>query len=151
IRKGGDTGPAIVAGRSAESLLVERITGSNGVRRMPPQSEGEPLTDRQIARIRAWIDQGALAPVDEKPELDPRDHWAFRPPVRPQAPRVQNASWVRNPIDAFLAAEHEKRGLRPQPTADKRMLLRRVYLDLIGLPPTREELAAFLADTSPGA
>src|SRR5262249_46391659 len=86
-----------------------------------------------------------------KPEADPKDHWAFRVPVRPPLPATRNADWVRNPVDAFLAAEHDKRGLKPQPPADKRLLLRRVYLDLIGLPPTLAEQEASLADTSPGA
>jgi hypothetical protein len=151
IRKGGDAGPAVEPGKSGDSLLVERITGSNGVRRMPPDSEGEPLKEAEIARIRAWIDQGAAGPTDEKPEADPREHWAFRAPVRPPLPAVKNAAWVSNPIDAFIAAEQEKHGLTPQPPADRRLLLRRVYLDLIGLPPTRQELAAFVADSSPDA
>src|SRR3954453_6762719 len=78
-------------------------------------------------------------------------HWAFQPPTRPEIPTVKNSPWVRNPIDAFVAAEHERRGLVPRPEAPKQVLLRRVYLDLVGLPPTREELHAFLADTSPDA
>jgi mono/diheme cytochrome c family protein len=149
IKKGGDTGPAIVPGRSAESRLVDHITGTGGARRMPPKSEGEGLDERQIAAIKLWIDQGAIGPADEKPEPDPRAHWAFKAPVRPVLPKVKDAAWAKNPIDAFLAAEHEKRGLVPQRLADKSVLLRRVYLDLIGLPPTRDELAAFLKDESP--
>ncbi|MDB5303393.1 MAG: multidrug resistance efflux pump, partial [Phycisphaerales bacterium] len=82
------------------------------------------------------------------PAADAHRHWAFVPPVRPTPPVVKNAAWVRNPIDAFLAAEHGKRGLTPRPEADKATLLRRVYLDLIGIPPTRQELHAFLADES---
>src|SRR5205085_1272021 len=83
---------------------------------------------------------------------DPKDHWAFRPPVRPRVPAIRNPqSTIRNPIDAFLAAEREKHGLTPQPPADRRLLLRRVYLDLIGLPPGRDELSAFVADASPDA
>src|SRR5947207_3185631 len=78
-------------------------------------------------------------------------HWAFVPPARPALPEVKNAGWVRNPIDAFIATEHERRGLTPRPEAPRHVLLRRVYLDLVGLPPTREELHAFLADTSPDA
>src|SRR4051812_21364879 len=78
-------------------------------------------------------------------------HWAFQPPTRPEIPTVKNSPRVRNPIDAFVAAEHERRGLVPRPEAPKQVLLRRVYLDLVGLPPTREELHAFLADTSPDA
>ena len=78
-------------------------------------------------------------------------HWSFVPPTRPVMPAVKNARWVRNPIDAFIASEQEKRGLIPRPPADKATLLRRVYLDLIGLAPTRDELHAFLADSSPDA
>ncbi|MDB5174426.1 MAG: hypothetical protein JWN51_3199, partial [Phycisphaerales bacterium] len=82
------------------------------------------------------------------PAADTHRHWAFVPPVRPTPPVVKNAAWVRNPIDAFLAAEHERRELTPRPEADKATLLRRVYLNLIGIPPTRQELHAFLADES---
>src|SRR3954469_12843052 len=78
-------------------------------------------------------------------------HWAFAPPVRPPVPEVKNTGWVRNPVDAFVAAEHERRGLTPRPEAPRHVLLRRLYLDLVGLPPTRQELHAFLADTSPDA
>src|SRR5438874_2168709 len=85
------------------------------------------------------------------PPPDPRDHWSFRPPVRPPLPRVVDAGWVRNPVDAFIAQGHEQHGLRPRPPAAKELLLRRVSLDLTGLPPTREELHAFLADPSADA
>src|SRR5262249_42702189 len=101
--------------------------------------------------IRAWIEQGAVGPPDERAEADPKDHWAFKAPVRPAVPQVKNAAWARNPIDAFLAAEHDRRGLTPQRPAERALLLRRVSLDLTGLPPTREEQGAFLADTSPDA
>jgi hypothetical protein len=150
LRTGGNHGPAIDPGNSAESLLVERVTGAVAPR-MPPASAGEVLKARDVALIRAWIDAGAPAPADEKPEADPREHWAFRAPVRPAVPEVKNRAWVRNPIDAFIAAEHARHGLTPQPPAEKRLLLRRVYLDLIGLPPSAAELAAFMADNSADA
>ncbi len=150
LREGGNNGPAVVPGRSAESPLIAHVTAARGSLRMPPASEGEGLEEKQIAILRAWIEQGATGPADEKPEADPRDHWAFRAPVRPPLPAVQDARRI-NPVDAFLAAEREKRGLVPQPRADRRALLRRVYLDLVGLPPTREEQAAFLADESADA
>ena len=150
MKKGGDAGPAIVPGQSGASLLVERITATRAGR-MPPRSEGEPLKARDIALIRRWIDQGAVAPADEKPESDPRDHWAFKRPVRSPLPRVKDAAWAKNPIDAFIAAAREQRGLIPQRAADRSVLLRRVYLDLVGLPPTRSEQTAFLADSSPDA
>ncbi len=144
--KGGESGAAIKPGDVSASLLLKRISAAEESERMPP--EGEPLKPAEIAAIRAWIAQGAKAPADEQPERDPRDHWAFKTPVRPAVPVVANTEWVRNPIDAFIAAEHQKRGLTPQPLADKRVWLRRVSLDLVGLPPTREELEAFLKDNS---
>jgi hypothetical protein len=118
---------------------------------MPPPGLGETLSDKEVALLRLWIDQGAAAQADEKPEPDPKEHWAFRPPSRSPLPPVRDAAYVRNPIDTFIAAEWEKHGLTPQPPADRRLLLRRVYLDLVGLPPTREELAAFAADPAPDA
>jgi hypothetical protein len=151
IRRGGKGGPAVIAGKSADSPLIDRITGRSGTSRMPPESEGESLREQEIARIKAWIDQGAVAPVGEQPEADPKDHWAFRAPERPSVPPVRNFTWVLNPIDAFMAAAQAEHGLTPQPAADKRLLLRRVFLDLVGLPPTREELAAFVADAAPDA
>ena len=146
MRAGGDGGPAVVAGKSSERLLIEAVTGGDDWR-MPPAGEGESLSAEEIARLKAWIDAGAQAPDETEPD-DPRTHWAFQTPVRPEVPEVKDAAWVRNPIDAFLAAEHETRGLRPRPDADKGTLLRRVYFDLIGLSPPPEERLAFLADPS---
>ena len=150
LRHGGSRGPAIVPGKSSESLLITAVTGSDGWR-MPPESEGEPLSDSQIALLRSWIDEGAVAPSDERPEEDPREHWAFRRPERAAPPVVANPEWSANPVDAFIHEQLEQRGLHPSPSADRSLLLRRVYLDLIGLPPDRHELRAFLADSSPGA
>jgi hypothetical protein len=149
LRKGGRHGAAVVPGNAAGSLLVRRVTDADESSRMPPQ--GKPLTAQQVALLKTWIDQGAPAPAGEKPEEDPRQHWAFRNPVRPPLPTVPDPAWVRNPLDAFLAAEQAKHGLAPAAPADRATLLRRVTLDLTGLPPTREELHAFLADRSPDA
>ena len=102
--------------------------------------EGEPLTAVQIAAIREWIDQGANSPADEKADKDPREHWSFRPIVRPKVPKTANTGWVRNPIDAFIAADHERHGLAPQIEATRSELVRRLYLDLIGLPPTLAQI-----------
>lgn len=146
--KGGSGGAAIVPGKSDQSLLIDAVTGAEGVKKMPP--EGEPLTAEQIAALRAWIDQGAKAPVEKIPE-DPARHWSYQSPARPMAPVPRDPTWVRNPIDAFVAAEHERRGLKPSPTAAKPVLLRRAYLDLIGLPPTRSQMQAFLTDESADA
>jgi len=146
MRQGGDAGPALVPANAAGSLLLLRITARDEAERMPP--EGEPLKPAEIEAISAWITAGALAPADEIPERDPRDHWSFRRPVRPDLPTVADSRWSRNPIDAFIAEKHATHGLSPQPVADKRTWLRRVTLDLIGLPPTLAEQDAFLADNS---
>jgi mono/diheme cytochrome c family protein len=158
VREGGNSGPAVVPGKASDSLLIAHVTASGGKRRMPPADLGEALSEKQVALLRSWIDQGADGPADEKPEPDPKAHWAFRAPVRPAVPAFSRdpkgsaqQGRVRNPIDAFLAAEREKHGLTPQPPADRATLLRRVTLDLIGLPPTPEQLSAFLADPSPDA
>jgi len=111
------------------------------------------LTPDQIALLKAWIDQGAEAPASEQPDdgNGPSTHWAFLPPVRPSLPEVKDKHWVRNEIDRFILARLEKEGLRPSPEADRVTLIRRVSLDLLGLPPTLQEVDAFLADTRPDA
>lgn len=159
--KGGDSGAAIKPGDADASLLLKRITAADESERMPP--EGAPLKPEQIAALRNWIVLKAEAPADEPPERDPRDHWAFKTPVRPAVPDLKSELSnrksqisdfqfeIRNPIDAFVAREYLARGLVPQPEADRRVWLRRVTLDLIGLPPTLEELDAFVADQSPEA
>ena len=146
---GGDTGPAVVRGDSAASLILARVADPDPTTRMPPEGEGEPLSEVQVAALSAWIAAGCPAPADEKPEADPRDHWAFRPRVRPETPVVADTAWVNNPIDAFLAAAHERAGVAPQPEAPRHVLVRRLFIDLIGLPPQPEQLAAALADSSP--
>jgi hypothetical protein len=148
LRRGGSAGPVIEPGHAADSLLIEAITGADGVAKMPP--EGDSLTAEQIELLRKWIDAGAVAP-DELPPPDPATHWAFQLPTRPAVPAVTNLAWSRNPVDAFIAGEHAKRGLRSSPPVAKHLLLRRVSLDLIGLPPTRTELHDFLNDNSSDA
>jgi hypothetical protein len=152
--KGGLSGPAIVPGDSKRSSLVRRISGEGAEARMP--MGGAPLTPAQILLIRRWIDQGAKwSEDDHSPTRDPQSaiqrHWAYIKPARPELPPVKNPSWVRNPIDAFILARLEKEGLKPSPEADKATLLRRVYLDVIGLPPGVKEVDEFLADDSPNA
>ncbi|MBA3484163.1 MAG: DUF1549 domain-containing protein, partial [Pirellulales bacterium] len=142
-KKGGDSGPAITPGDAESSRLIQRVAALDAAERMPP--EGKPLTPEQIAALRAWIVQEAPAPADEAPEQHPRDHWAFRPIVRPPTPMVANAAWVRNPIDAFIAQKHEELELTAPVPAPPELLLRRAYFDLIGLPPTDAELAQVLA------
>jgi hypothetical protein len=146
--RGGDVGPAVVPGKSAESLLYKAIAGiGDDVVRMP--KERDPLSAADIATLRTWIDQGAIWPTsDTVAKKDPRDHWAFKAPQRPAIPAVKNAAWARGDLDRFVLARLEKESLAPSAEADKTTLLRRLSLDLIGLPPTIAELDAFLADTS---
>ncbi len=158
--KGGDSGPTIVVGNSAKSVLIEAVLGENGRTKMP--LEGEPLKPEQIEILRRWIDAGAKAPADE-PVADPRDHWAFKKPVKSQIPNLKSQisnssapienqkSKNENPIDLFIAAEQQSRGLTPLSEADRATLLRRVFIDLIGLPPTSDELHEFLNDYEPDA
>ena len=146
---GGESGPAVVRGAPDASLLVARTSDPAPVSRMPPEGEGAPLSAGQIALLRAWIAAGCPTPPDEKPEADPRSHWAFQPRVRPEVPIVTNTAWVRNPIDAFLAAAHEQAGVSPRPEAARHVLVRRLFIDLVGLPPEPEDLAALEADRSP--
>ena len=150
LRTGGDSGPSLVAGNSAESLLVQSILGTHDdISRMPYKKPA--LTDPQIATIRTWIDEGAVAPANEEPEKN--IHWAFVAPVRVDPPKTKAApaDWARNPVDAFILAQLAKEKITPSPEADRVTLLRRVSLDLIGLPPSPAEVAAFLADRSPDA
>jgi mono/diheme cytochrome c family protein/uncharacterized membrane protein YkoI len=129
----------VVPGEPEKSELVARITAEDEFTRMPP--EGKPLTAHEIDLLKRWIAQGAKF---EK-------HWAFVPPQMPVVPKVKNNAWVRNPIDAFVLSRLEARGLAPAPPAEKRSLLRRLYYDLTGLPPTPAEVAAFVADEAPDA
>ncbi len=149
IRKGGRHGSALSPGDAENSLLIQRITEEREAMRMPPQ--GKPFSEKEIALLKAWINEGAPAPAKEKPEEDPRLHWAFRNPVRPSLPAAPERSSNSNPVDAFVAAERTRQGVKASSPADRATLLRRVYLDLIGLPPSREQLHGFLADDSPDA
>jgi hypothetical protein len=131
----------IVPGNSAQSRLYQKISSKDPANRMPPVFSNRKLTDAQIDLIKRWIDQGAKWET----------HWAWRAPKRPEVPEVQAKSWPHNPIDNFVLARLEREGLKPSPEADKATLLRRVTLDLTGLPPTLAELDSFLADKSPDA
>lgn len=150
---GGDSGPIVEAGNSAESLLIEVTARVDPDYAMPPEGEGEPLTAAEVGVLRAWIDQGADWPVDAaaEPTGIKSDHWAFHPPKPPAPPAVENEGWIRNPIDRFVLARLEKEGIAPSPEADRRTLIRRLSLDLIGLPPSLDEVDAFLADDRPDA
>jgi len=149
--RGGNSGPVILPGNSAGSPLVRRISGSQGVPQMPPA--GPRLTADEVRLIRAWIDQGAVWPAEApiaKPTSRPLP-WSFQPVGDPSVPAVRNRSWVRNEIDSFILARLEKESIEPSAEASKATLLRRLSLDLIGLPPAREEVAEFLADNRPDA
>jgi len=144
-------GPVIVAGNAAESLLFHRITASDLETRMPyrrglgtsvvPGRDDDALTDAEVETLRLWIDQGA----------EWESHWAFIPPERPALPPVADSEWPRNPIDSFVRARLEQEGRTPSPEADLLTLIRRVTLDLTGLPPTQAEIAAVFSDDSPDA
>lgn len=134
-------GSAIVPGKPGESLLIKRIYSENSGFRMPPAYAHKTLTQEQKDTLRRWIEQGATW----------KQHWAFIPPVKSALPLVKNASWPRNDIDRFVLAKIESSGLQPAAEADPRTLIRRVTLDLTGLPPSPEEVQAFLKDKSPGA
>jgi hypothetical protein len=147
--RGGESGkPAIVPGTSSQSELIRRITTAEGDEAMPPGKE--KLTATQVKLLRDWVDAGANWP-DALANEASNGHWAFRAPERPPEPTVKNVSRVRNPIDRFILARLEKEGLRPSPEADRITLLRRLSLDLVGLPPTIAEVDAFVADGSPDA
>ncbi|MGH9630593.1 MAG: PSD1 and planctomycete cytochrome C domain-containing protein [Bryobacteraceae bacterium] len=148
--KGGYSGPVIIPGKSAESKLIHRVASTKTGFAMPPA--GEKLSKEEVGMLRAWIDAGAKWPASEAKAPNPKStHWSYQPIERPEPPKVKNSEWVRNPIDAFVLARLEKEGIEPAPEASKNTLARRVYLDLIGLPPEPKELEAFLADDSPGA
>ncbi len=149
---GGDSGPAVVAGKHAESLLLARVSDPDPATRMPPEGEGEPLTVEEIAAISRWIDAGCPAPPDEQPEADPREHWSFLPRTRPAIPAdisSDDDATSTHPIDAFLAVELAAAGIEAQPQAPRHVLVRRLYLDLVGTPPSPDELTAVMANPSP--
>jgi len=144
---GGASGPAALAGFPDASALIARVTDPDPTRRMPPEGEGEPLTAVEVTALRSWIAAGCPAPPDERPEPDPRDHWAFRPVVRPAVPGAADG----HPIDRFLEAARAKAGITAVAAeAPPGILVRRLYLDLIGIPPSPEDLAAIVADRAAG-
>ncbi|MEO2029354.1 MAG: DUF1553 domain-containing protein [Fuerstiella sp.] len=147
---GGESGAVVIAGRSSDSLLIDVLTGDAGFR-MPPANEGSPMTDKEIDLIRAWIADGAHGPVDEQPQMDPASWWSYQELTRPELPDVTETDWCRNDIDYFVAAARETNELPHVVETSKAAWLRRVSLDLIGLPPTRQELHRFLATDSPAA
>ncbi|MGH9594256.1 MAG: DUF1549 domain-containing protein, partial [Bryobacteraceae bacterium] len=150
ILKGSDSGPIISPGHADSSRLIRRLTAQE--RPQMPYG-GPPLSSDEISAIHQWIDSGAPGPDSTAPVATGKRimHWAYEKPVRPEPPAVKDSAWVRNPIDSFILAKLEHEGLKPSPEADKATLLRRVYLDLIGLPPSPADVDAFLADQSADA
>jgi hypothetical protein len=173
--KGGESGPSLVPGKPSESLIVQAVLHTKEGLEMPPK---EKLTPAEIAVLERWIRDGAPWPENAVSEAvvsstpgerignawsDPRnpivkifggqrlDLWSFKPVQRPEPPSVRGTNWVRNPIDQFVLARLERENLQPAPEADRRILARRLYFDLTGLPPSPEEMDAFLADTAPDA
>ena len=157
LLKGGDTGPAIVPGDLDRSLLIKAIRYTNDDLQMPPK--GKKLAPEQVAALETWVKMGAPDPRTNTTPAAPhamslekaRKHWAYQPVQSPPVPVVKNRRWVQSPIDAFVLQKAEEKGLVPSPRADKRTLIRRATYDLIGLPPSPEEVSAFLADKSPRA
>jgi len=144
--KGGENGAALVPGQAAASLLLKRVTAEEETR-MPP--EGMGLSQAELATLTAWISGGAVAPEDEEP-ADPRNHWSYQRVRRPAVPAAEG-EWSHNPIDAFIARGHVRGGVAAAKQASPEVLLRRASLDLIGLPPSVEQLQSLQADPSPAA
>ena len=147
VLTGGNRGPAAQPGAPGESRLLQAVE-QTGDLKMP---QGGRLKDEQIAILRQWIEQKLPWPDEGAKKRPGWDHWSFQRPKRPAVPAVKDAAWVRNPIDPFVLARLERQGVKPSPEADRNTLLRRLSLDLTGLPPTPQETEAFLTDTSPNA
>jgi len=150
---GGNSGIVIKPGDSADSRLIHLVAGLNEKLRMP--LNGEPLTAEQIGSLRGWIDQGvawpertisAASPSEAKSPRPKSKHWAFAAPQRPKLPKVKHSAWIRNSIDRFVLARLEKDNITPSGEADRETLIRRLSLDLVGLPPAPDQVDEFLAD-----
>ena len=148
MKTGGDSGAVVLAAKPDESLLLERILATDETERMPP--EGQPLSAKEIAAIRRWIAAGAIAPADDAPEPDPREHWAFQPPERSKL-ELQKPALGANQVDALLQRQRSLNDVRVVPPAQRDLLLRRVYLDVVGVPPSRNARQQFLEDSRPDA
>ncbi len=150
LAKGGQSGPVVVPGDVEQSLLMRRVLGLDGEDRMP--LDADPLSDGELATLRAWIAAGATLPAAQTTAAsDVVEHWAYVKPARPALPDVSRPAWARTPVDRFILARLDRERLAPAPEADRATLLRRATLDLTGLPPTLEEIEAFAADARPDA
>jgi mono/diheme cytochrome c family protein len=159
ILQGGDSGPAVDLRQPDKSLLLQAVHYKDEHIRMPPKGK---LSEAEIAILEKWVKDGLPVPTDRMGSgvksspgghaaEEAKKYWAYQPVRRPSVPAVRNTSWVRTPIDAFILARLEEHGLQPVPPADKVTLIRRAYFDLLGLPPTPEQIDAFVQDTSPQA
>ena len=146
VFSGGVSGPSVVKGKADESILYQRIADIGDEARMPPGDD--PLADAEVALIKKWIDQGAPWLDGVGKDVSTDQHWAYGTPRRTRLPKIKKQDWPRNAIDYFVLAKQEANQLEPSPPADKAKLLRRVYLDLIGIPPSVAEMDAFLSDNS---
>jgi mono/diheme cytochrome c family protein len=145
--KGGDSyAPNLVAGKPQDSPLIQFVRSDDENERMPPS--GERLSAAEVATLTKWVEEGAVWPdgVDLVTLADKRDHWSFKPVKSAAPPDTHDSAWPRNPIDHFILARLEQTGLKPSPVADRITWLRRVSFDLVGLPPTPEQMDAFVND-----
>ncbi|WP_147274162.1 PSD1 and planctomycete cytochrome C domain-containing protein [Bremerella cremea] len=157
ILEGGDSGPSVVPGKADESQLIEAIH-YDGIYQMPPKSR---MPDVEIAKLEQWVNSGAAWPIEDEANTPKKqvfdlaqrqsEHWAWQPVRRPEIPSVQEEAWAKDPLDYFILAKLEAASLTPNQPAERTTLLRRVYFDLIGLPPTPQQVEAFLQDDSPDA
>jgi hypothetical protein len=146
--KGGDEGPSVIPGDLEKSLLIKAVRYTDPEFAMPPKKTGGKLPDDKIAILEEWVKMGAPMPMGGAAKLTgltgkAREHWAFQPVTKPTVPEVKNKAWVKTPIDAFILSKLEEKGLQPNPSASPESFLRRVSYDLIGLPPTSEQVDAF--------
>ncbi|MEP6670356.1 MAG: PSD1 and planctomycete cytochrome C domain-containing protein [Chthoniobacter sp.] len=161
VRRGGDSGPAVVPGNLKDSLLIDAIHYGSKDTAMPPQKAGGKLSDEIIKDFEKWVQMGApdpregggaVAVASKKYDTEKaKDWWSFRAPKKTVPPAVQDAAWARTDIDRFLLAGLEAKGIKPVADADKLTLIRRVYFDLVGVPPSLDEITAFVQDKSPNA
>ena len=149
IRKGGDTGPAVIPGNVSESLILKALRQEK--LEMPPKGK---LSDEIISYFSQWIEAGAIDPREKSEsklkstEVDASSHWAFQPPKEPKLPEVKNSKWGRSKIDSFILRQLEEQNLSPMPAASPRVLVRRIYFDLLGLPPTPDQVDEFLKNSA---
>jgi mono/diheme cytochrome c family protein len=151
LAEGGASGqPTVVVKEPEKSFLIRAVRHADGAPKMPPKTK---LKDAEIADLVRWVQMGAAFPkgTPQVAKTPASKHWAFQPVVEPKPPEVKDEAWVRHPIDRFVLAKLESKGMKPAPAADRRTLIRRVTFDLIGLPPTPEEVDAFVRDAAPDA